>query len=101
MPSCVQFKSRASSEIAMLAAVDESVCSHFHVDPDPERFYEGWFDTIGLLLAMDRRGVELRDEIRRVWGDDDSQMKLMLELAKFLEATYDIGSWTVIGKFYE
>lgn len=41
--------------------IDNAMCQHFGVEPDPDYFYRSWYDLIGFGLAVGRTYAELRE----------------------------------------
>lgn len=99
MPSNVQFLDKSTGEPVILEDVDSAVCRHLGVDPHPAEWHENWFNVVGLLMAMGYRGVELRDKIWDFFADEPARGATLVEIDKFLEETYDVRSWTNIGRF--
>jgi hypothetical protein len=52
MPVCFQLTKKGEETAAKLAVVDDLLCAHFGVTPDEKRYYMGWYDIIGLRLAL-------------------------------------------------
>ena len=85
MPNCFTLTLRGAAEASSLASVDEAICEHLGVPVHPTRYVRGWYDTIGLGLAM---GKPL-SRIREIYSDDPA----MLRIASFLEEHYTVDAW--------
>ena len=82
MGVCVQFYKKGSNEPEKLSAVDNAICAHFGVEPDPKLWYQYWFDTVGFFLACGKD----YDWIVREYPERQA-------LCKFLAENYEISNW--------
>jgi len=80
-----------------LRQVDEEICAHFNVVPQPHDYYHSWFDTIGFELTS---GMSFADIIRRCHDDMDAHplsykyYKRKLEVAEYLDAHFISDRWS-------
>ena len=42
--------------------IDEEICAHCGVTPDPDRYLDGWYDSIGFRLAFGKSWDEIRKD---------------------------------------
>lgn len=82
MPSCFALYYKANGEQAMLNEVDTAMCQALGVEPDPERWYKNWYNTIGLGLAI---GHDL-NRLREFFPDK-------LDVIAYLEEYYTTKAW--------
>jgi len=61
MPVCFSLTDKSTGQVAVLSAVDDAMCAHFGVEPDPVKYYHSWFDTIGLAIACGLDEVKLHE----------------------------------------
>ena len=85
MPNCFQLTLKGATEASTLSSVDEAICAHLGVPVHPTRYVRGWFDCIGLSLAMGRDLAWIRER----FSDDPD----MLRIASFLEEHYQVSAW--------
>ncbi len=85
MPNCFQLKHRETGEATPFVQVDNELCQVLGVEPDDTQYVYGWYDSIGLGLAM---GVTW--EKMRTWWDEDSPMQKVIE---YLETHYTPDVW--------
>ena len=80
-----------------LRQVDEEICAHFNVVPQPHDYYHSWFDTIGFELTS---GMSFADIIRRCHEDMDARpdsykyYKRKLEIAEYLDKHFISDRWS-------
>jgi hypothetical protein len=69
---------------ASFIEVDERMCKHFGVEPDPDLWFRNWENALGLGLAAG--GFE---NIRKNYLLDDAE----LEVLDWLEANFTVFNW--------
>ena len=52
MPNCFALYRKGSKEPEVLQKIDDEMREHFNAPPSPNEWYERWYDTIGLGLAL-------------------------------------------------
>lgn len=84
MPACFQLfrKDGSSPDPIPFPVVDEEICAHLGVTPDPVKYYMGWYDAIGFLLAIGKTW----SEILLVYPEAEPVLL-------FMEATYTPNAW--------
>lgn len=87
MPACFCLFPKGSDTPARLADVDEAMCAHFGVTPDPVRYYQGWYDIEGLMMALGRDW----DYMRANFPDRAA-------IIDWLAANYTSDAWTEVGR---
>jgi hypothetical protein len=65
MPACFTLTPIGTNEPAKLAAIDDAMCEAFGIEPDAERFHQGWVDCEGFALALGKDW----DWMRQEWPD--------------------------------
>lgn len=58
---CLNRKSEPEAEPVKFVTIDEEMCAHFGVTPDPVKYYRGWYDIIGEALAMGASFAKIRE----------------------------------------
>lgn len=88
-----------------LQQIDNEMCEHFGIIPDPGKYYHQWVDTIGLALA----GAQSFDEIIKDCNEAiEEQSKIAnpeginywitkLKVAEYLNSNYVSDTWAEIG----
>jgi hypothetical protein len=79
MPNCFSLTDKRTGELASLSGVDDRMREHFGAPPDPDKFYESWYNVIGFALACGRTLPEL---IERLAGKDEALHAIALWLAE-------------------
>lgn len=52
MPACFQLLHKLTGDPVKFAELDDAICNHFGVTPDPKLYYRGWYDFIGEAVAF-------------------------------------------------
>ena len=78
----IQFYKKGSNEPEKLTEVDNAICAHFGVEPDPVQWYNYWYVTVGFFLAMGKD----YDYIVREFPAHQA-------LCQFLAANYETNNW--------
>lgn len=85
MPNCFSLTRKGEDKPTRLATVDEELCGLLE-RPVDEKFYVcGWFDSIGLALALGKTW----DEQREIFKDSPEAQKIIT----YLEANYTANAW--------
>jgi hypothetical protein len=82
MPNCFQLTFKGETEPMKLVDVDKMLCQHFNVPVDPREWYENWYNSIGLSLAM---GV--------TWENIEKAFPERKEIIDYLKANFNVDSW--------
>jgi hypothetical protein len=85
MPNCFSLTRIGEKEPEKFAKIDEEMCREFGVEPDPVKFYNSWFDVIGLGLACGWDWEKIK-EINKDWPE-------ILLIIDWLEKNYVYDSW--------
>lgn len=85
-------KDNPTGEPVKFATIDEEMCEHFGVTPDPVKYYRGWYDVIGEALAM---GASF-EKIRECFVTNDEQNGIAI--VDFLDANFVSDAWYSRGK---
>ena len=100
MPACVQYYRKGEKVAIVLADLDDELCAHLGVTPDPVKYVAGWFDFIGLFHALDKSHDEVRAKIKKCIEDDPAYTgyQQWLKILDYLEEHFTVNSWTEIGR---
>jgi hypothetical protein len=88
MPNCFALTAIQDGEVAnrtSLPMVDDIMRTAFGAEPSATEWYCGWYDTIGLGLAMGHSWDKLRDIFK------DSER--LLTIIEYLEQHYAVDTW--------
>jgi len=68
MPGCFSFqrKNDPDQKNVPFNLIDDEMRVHFGAEPDPIRYYYGWYDHIGLALAMGQSLEQIRDRFKEL-----------------------------------
>lgn len=86
MPNCFQLKSIETGKPKDFAELDNEMCAHFGIEPNPDRWLMDWCNFIGLSLAMG----ETFDEIRTYVYEDET---LLHNIIDYIEQRYVPEAW--------
>lgn len=85
MPACFALTKKGETKPTKLTQIDEELCIVFNAPVDPDKWYQNWYNTIGLGLALGYDWNSLREKL-----GDDPETKGILD---WLEAHYEVDSW--------
>lgn len=87
MPNCFTLTPKAdpSAGPECLATIDEKLCAYLGVPVDPKYYAHGWYDIIGLLLAIGKPWDDIRSSL--------SDAPTLLQITDWLEANYIPACW--------
>lgn len=93
MPNCFTLTPKGEDTPKNLARIDDDMCEHFGVKPHPNNYLNGWFDSIGLRLAMGDSLEEIKANYsskigERVEHDGFDIYKRLATIAAYLEERY-------------
>jgi hypothetical protein len=84
MPNCFQLLDLATLQPVNLQQVDNDMARHFGELPDPELWFDNWYNTIGFGIAMGRKPEELRQLFDDPW---------VTEVIDYLVGRYEWDAW--------
>jgi hypothetical protein len=85
MPNCFVLSRKGESAPTSLADVDNELREAFGEPPDDEQWLYGWYDKIGLALALGQNW----DQIRTAFNGCER----LLKVVDYLEQRFDADSW--------
>ena len=85
MPNCFTLTDKTTGERAVFAYIDNDMRKHFNQPDDPDKYLWGWYDIIGLGLALGNSWDELRS-INATYPE-------MLDVIDYLEERYTPDAW--------
>ena len=103
MPNCFTLTRIGESKPTALQVIDNEMCKYFDAHTDPQYFYKGWYDYIGLLLAIGWDWTKIKHHLEGEllcatnpsavgWFGD------MLDMALWLEANFIPNAWYQYGR---
>jgi hypothetical protein len=99
MPNCIQYRRKGSTEAVALNALDDEICAHLKVKPDPDKFHLGWFDYIGFQHAMGLENDKIRERIAELATDpEDHYRKTYGKILDYLEEHFTTNAFVEIGR---
>lgn len=87
MPQCFQLL--RDGKAIPLSSIDEEMCRHFDVTPDPGCYFSLWYDVIGYQLATGNSW----DEIRKLLEKDYADLPILVQISDWLQANFEVRSW--------
>lgn len=85
MPNCFQLIDKTTKVPAKLAKIDDELCQYLNVEPHPVKYYQSWYDALGLGFACGRT----YDELREIYKEDVEYLRIL----DYLEERYDVDAW--------
>ncbi len=73
MPACFQLYPKGSNEPVILQRLDDEMCRHFGVEPDPDRWLGGWYDTIGFRFALGKSFDQIREQFKEYVAEEKAK----------------------------
>ena len=75
MPNCFSLTRKAAPEAGFVRfdIIDNELCAAFGVVPDEVQYYLGWYDSIGLMLAIGKSFADMRV----IWAGDTEILKVV------------------------
>ena|SRR5258707_9341031 len=103
MPVCFQLCPKGyPDKPAHFIAIDEAMCAALGQPCDPEKYLWGWYDTIGLRLALgssfEKMISEWEDARDGANGSGNAYIDRMIQMAQWLSANYVSDSWREVGR---
>lgn len=83
----VQFIPKDGGQPINLAVLDNEICAHLGVRPDPHSYYLGWFSYVGFLLGIRKTFDMIREDAK------GQEYEEMLPVIDFLEENYVPRMW--------
>ena len=83
MPNCFLLRNRATGEPDTLSDIDDKMREYFVVPPNATEWYQGWYDSVGLMLACG----QTFDQIRKI-------CPLMGAIVDWLDMHYVAEAWS-------
>ena len=102
MPNCFQLTRKSQLEKGPVAfqIIDKELCEHFKEPCDDKRYYLGWYDYIGLCLALGLDFAKIKSEIGE-WKETTPQgiayKERMLEIAEWMDEHFTPNAWAEFG----
>lgn len=96
MVNCFTLTRKGESKPTSLQAIDDEMRIEFGEEPDPERWLWGWYDTIGLGLALDRDWTQLREQFAEDPAESERtnmSRRRKLAVIDWLETHYVSNAW--------
>lgn len=94
MPNCFTLTRKSNLEAGPVkfVEIDAELCKHFNEPVDEVHWYLGWYDSIGLGLALGKSW----DELRTWWKEEDAAQ--MLRIIDYLEENFTPNAWYQYGR---
>jgi len=87
MPNCFTLRRKGATENSKFSAIDDELRAEFGEPSDAEHYLYGWYDSIGLALALGH-GWEKQREIFR-------ESPNLLKVITYLEEHYTSDAWYI------
>lgn len=91
MPGCFRFyrKGDTSQSSVTFSVMDDELRAHLGVAPHPTSYYRGWYDAIGLAVAM---GVSLEKQLETAKANPQIDAE-ELKIYEFLNDNFTSDAW--------
>jgi hypothetical protein len=102
MPNCFSLTRKTDKEAGPVALqqIDNELCEHFNVGPDPEMYCHQWVDTIGFALATGQTFTAIIRECHAnvaEYPDDNEYYRRKLAVAEYLNEHFVSLAWAEMG----
>ena len=87
MPACFSLTKKGNSEPSKFSDIDAELCSHFNQPCDPVKYLAGWYDAIGLSIAL---GQSIDQIITRY---ENTEYTGLYFIAMYLKEHYVPDTW--------
>jgi len=92
MPNCFQLRSKAEpTKLIRFIDLDEDLCNHFGVPVHPDEYYLGWYDFVGLRLAMGKTFDDMRQYLST--SDHTEWSMKMLAIVDYIDDHCTSDAW--------
>lgn len=104
MPNCFSLTRLSSpgNGPVPLVQIDEEMCKHFNVKPDPVKYYAYWYDYVGFPLAMGKTFADIREQFKKDAKEQGPQeaayWERLIAIVDWLDANFTVDAWVQIGK---
>ncbi len=85
MPRCFALTKKGENEPTKLQAIDDEMRVAFGAPPDSSQWFRGWYNIIGLGLAVGKSFAQMRELF-----EDDAEL---VECLTYLEEKYESDCW--------
>ena len=99
MPNCFALtrKSDPQAGHVKLATIDDELCAHLEVAPNPKHYFMSWVDIIGFALACGKSFEQIRaDMLERMpegHPDETDADRTYLKIIDWLNANFTSDAW--------
>jgi hypothetical protein len=92
MPNCFTLtrKSHKAFGPVPLALIDEELCAHLGVEVDNKFWLHGWYNCIGMMLAIGKSFDECREIFK-----ESSELQPIID---YLDTNFITDAWAEIGR---
>lgn len=92
MPNCFTLTRKSNPEAGPVpfATIDDEICAHLNVEANKAFWYAGWYDQIGLMIAIGKSW----SEIREIFEDSTK----LLPVIDYLETNFTPDVWYQHGR---
>ena len=100
MPNCFDLTKKGEEAPMSLAKIDDEICAFLGVDPDPVKYHEGWFDSIGFKLATGKNFDQIVENFKEqlLQFPDDEWLLKMIKITEYLKDNFTSKAWVEIGR---
>jgi hypothetical protein len=85
MSACFQLLDKRDNQAIAFVRIDDLLCQHFGVDPDPVKWYHDWYNWIGVGLAF---GASF-DKLRKAYVNDETALSII----NWMDMHYVANTW--------
>lgn len=101
MPNCFQLIGKVTKTATSFAEIDDAICKELNVPMSETKYYLGWYDFIGLSLALGSSFDKIRQSLRPKEHDTPDDLhwaEQMLKIVDYLDEHYVSNAWAEIGR---
>jgi len=88
MAAYFQLISKQTGEATPFNKIDEELCDNFEQPVDEHKYLSGWYDSIGLRLALGKSFDEIIAEFKEL------KLEALTLIAEYLQEHYNANNWS-------
>ena len=98
MPNCFTLTPKGAKEPAKLSSIDNRLYRELgFCEPDPEIWFYGWYNIIGLGLACGKSLDDMKQILKnQAEGCSETELvdyRMLIEVCNFLNQHYETNAW--------
>lgn len=94
MPNCFTLTKKGEEKPTDLTVIDAELCALVEAPVHPKFWVYGWYNSIGLGLALGASWDKMRESFKRdIPNPEDEELVALLKFIDYLEKNYTTSAW--------